>query len=291
MQDRSPSIEHVALTDVARAIRNSRWLILAASLIGATAFWVWAWRSVPIYRSEAVVRIAEDPAGGARGVMDNELGRIASLAGLDVGGTQDRKAEYLALLKSKTLIKEFIESKDLLPVLFEQAWDSQLKAWREEQPPMEDAVDKFRRDILRVTEDRYTGLITVRVEWREPDAAAAWINELIDRVNDKARQTAIEEAQSSIDFLNDELSRNPALEIREGIYRLVEAHLGRVVIANAQRQYALKIIDPPTIADVRRYVRPRIALESAVGGAFGCMAGILVGLWRKRRDWLPDPRR
>jgi uncharacterized protein involved in exopolysaccharide biosynthesis len=268
--------------------------IVACALLGAAIFGVRAWFATPIYRSEAIVGIAEDASSGMRGLIDSSgLGAIASLAGVNIGRGQDRRAEYVALLTSKGLIRDFILARDLLPVLFASRWDPEKKAWRASMwrdgpPPIDDGVEKFRRDVLNVLEDQKTGLVTVQIDWKDRELAAQWVTDLIGEVNDQVRHSAVSEAQSSIDFLYKELDESSAVGVREAIYRLIEADLGKVVIANTQRQYALKVIDPPLVSDARRYVRPKLALETILGAAAGCFGGLALVLWVYRRSWLPN---
>jgi uncharacterized protein involved in exopolysaccharide biosynthesis len=288
--------DSVELVRVLSAVAKGRVWVLILAVVGAATLGVRAWLATPIYRSEAIVVIADDSKGGFQGLMGGELGAIASLAGVDLGGSRDRRAQYLALLTSKGLIRDFIASENLLPVLFSNRWDPAKQTWRasrwhDNPPPMDDAVRKFLREVLQVTEDRQTGLITVQIEWKDREVAAQWVDLLIGRVNDQVRKSAITEAQSNIDFLYAELMKNSAVEVRDGIYRLIEGNLGRVVLANTQRQYALKILDPPIVPDERRFVRPKLPLETALGAVLGAFLGALLALWLQRRHWWPSRTR
>ncbi len=291
----APARDWIDLGGVLAAAGRGWWLAAILGIVSAAGFGIRAKLATPIYRSEALVMIADEAGQGIGGLVGGGLGSIAQLAGVDLGGTQERRAEYLARLTSRGLIRDFIVREDLVKVLFADRWDEEKGVWRESfwydvPPPLEDAVEKFRDDVLRVIQDRDTGIITVQVEWPDPKLAAEWVTKLIAQVNEQARQAAIAEAESSIAFLNDSLAENPALQVREGIYRLIEAHLGRVVVASSQRQYALKVIDPPTTSDERRYVRPRLALETVLGGLLGAVLGVLVSLWMHRRTWWPGPQ-
>lgn len=274
------------------AIRGWKLAVVLAA-VGAAVFGARGWLATPIYRAEAVIRVADNATGGLAGVLGGELGTLASIAGVDVGGSRDRREEFLAMLESKSLLREFIANEKLLPLLFPDVWDSANKIWRDSRwrdspPPMEDAIELFRHKILLVSQDRQTGLITVRVDWSDPAVAVRWLDDLIERVNQEARQSVITEARYSIAFLNAELTKNPTIELRESMNRLIEANLKRIVAAESEKQFALRVIDPAFEPDTRRPVRPKPILEAVLGSILGALAGSFVSAWRNRQLWWPD---
>lgn len=282
----------VSLSGLVQSAVSGWKLALVLAVIGAVAFGVRGWLATPIYRAEALIRVADDASGSLAGALGGELGALASIAGVDLGGSRDRREEFLAILESKSLLREFIASEELLPQLFPDQWDPSNEAWRpsrwrDSPPPMEDAIKLFKHEILLVSQDRQTGLITVRVDWKDPAIAVQWLEDLIERVNEKARQSMIKEARHSIEFLNAELTKNPAIELRDSMNRLIEANLKRIVAAESQKQFALRIIDPAFEPDSRRQVRPKPVLEAALGAILGALTGFFVSAWRNRQLWWP----
>jgi uncharacterized protein involved in exopolysaccharide biosynthesis len=278
------SIDLLEIADV--ALRYWYWAAIAAILVGA-AFWFYSDHSTRVYRAEALVTLVSETGMGGSG-SDGGIGRlgaVASMVGISIGGSE-RKAEYIALLSSQRIIAHLVETRNLLPVLFPAAWDGQQHRWKKEPPTVNQAIGYMSSKVLRVGEDRRTGLVKVTVEWFDPELAADWANSLVAMVNEDVRATTISEAKKSIQFLNQELERTNEIQVRDGMFRLIQGNLGRISLANVQEQYALKLLDPARVPDPEDFVRPRPLLAAIAGGLLGIILGLVAILWRNHRRWI-----
>jgi uncharacterized protein involved in exopolysaccharide biosynthesis len=61
-------------------------------------------------------------------------------------------------------------------------------------PDVRDAVKYFHKRVLKVSEEGSTGLVTLAIEWTDPDIAAEWASLLVRRLNDRLRERALQEA-------------------------------------------------------------------------------------------------
>jgi uncharacterized protein involved in exopolysaccharide biosynthesis len=267
------------------AIR-ANWMFLAGSAtVALAAGTAVAYLSTPIYRAEIVVLPVPDQEnrGALAGVVD-QLGSLSALAGLTIGGNRSQ-AQGMAILQSRALVGELIRDENLLPVLYPDLWDSANNRWRSadprRQPTPFKAQESFLRNVLRVSEDRLTGLVTVRVEWKDPRQAAQWASELVARANTASQRKALQEAQSSIAYLQRRLESTDAVELRQAIYRLMEAQLKQIVVASSRQEYAFRVIDPAQVPDVDRFVRPQRALLLVLSPTVGFIMGLFVVLWRR----------
>jgi uncharacterized protein involved in exopolysaccharide biosynthesis len=285
----------INLADVGRALWRGKSWILGLSAAAALLFGLRAWLSSPIYRADALVAVVDDAGSGVAGLMGGRLDSLASMAGVDLGGGQGRRGEFVAMLSSRAVARELIESDELTPVLFASRWDPQARMWRRtwlssSPPTLGDAVERFHDRALRVMEDDETGLITVRVELPARELSAKLANRIVELVNEKIRQTTIADARRGIAYLNRELARTTEVEVRQGAFRLLESNLQQIMLANVQEQYALKIVDPAVAPEAGRFVQPRPLLETLLGVLAGCLLGSVVVLWQRRRMWLPHHR-
>src|ERR1700736_2861686 len=85
--------------------------------IFAAASVVLAFTLTPKYRSEVVV----SPASGTSGLgeLGGQLGGLASLAGINLGGGGGKKSdEALEYLRSRHFTAQFIQRHALMPILF-----------------------------------------------------------------------------------------------------------------------------------------------------------------------------
>jgi uncharacterized protein involved in exopolysaccharide biosynthesis len=209
--------------------------------------------------------------------LSGSLGGLAAIAGLTLGEGGQR-AEAIQMLQSQILARQFIQDNNLLPVLFSSEWDSRRKAWRGRARTLNEAVNYFDHGIRSVAEDRRTGLVTVRITWRDPVQAAAWANELVRRANEELRRRAVTRAEGSIDYLKREARNADAVEIQQTLYRLMEDQYKTLLLANVSNDYAFSIIDPAVPADRDQYVSPRKFLFTFAGLVVGILlaAGLLL---------------
>jgi LPS O-antigen subunit length determinant protein (WzzB/FepE family) len=254
-------------------ILRSHWIFLACmTLIGGATAAVISLQMRNMYRAEAVVSPTAE-SNNKGGSLKDEVGGIAELAGIDLGGGGGRKQEAMATLMAPGFLREFIAKNDLMPILFDERWDPATKNWRpgKKVPTLGQAAKRLKDDRI-VNENTKTGLVTLSVEAHTPELAAKWTNGMIDLVNERLRQADIKTARNSLDYLNRELETATTVELRLAISHLIEQQINNQMMANVQRDYAYHFIDlavPPEIKD-----SPKRTLIS-LGGAF---AGLVLGL-------------
>lgn len=254
-------------------IWTGRWLVAAitgACIMAAAAY---ALLATEWYRAEVVLAPADE---GALTGIPGQLGGLAALAGISVRGRDSN--ESLAMLTSKGLTRAFIEEQDLLPVLFADDWDHEASRWRSADrskwPDVRDAVRYFDENVRSVSEDRSTGIITLAVDWTDPELAAKWANLLVAYVNDRMRRRALAEAESNVSYLKDALGETSVIALQETIGRLLETELQKLMLARGNEQFAFRVIDeavPP-----KERVRPRRVLLVLAAAVFGGVASLLV---------------
>jgi uncharacterized protein involved in exopolysaccharide biosynthesis len=149
---------------------------------------------------------------------------------------------------------------------------------------MSQAVAKFSDSVRKVHEDGRRNLVALQIDWTDPNLAAQWANKLVTRLNDYLRQRDIAEAQRSIEFLNKELEKSSVIELRQGVYRLIESQIEMVMLANVRDEYAFKILDPAVPSEPNQFVRPKRPMIVIVGLMFGLMLGASLALIRAARD-------
>jgi uncharacterized protein involved in exopolysaccharide biosynthesis len=267
---------------VATALRGWR-KILAAALAGALIAALVSMYLPSVYRAQVLVAPVQQGGAGALGALQSQVGGIAALAGIDLGGTADTRKESFARLASSGFARDFIVTEQLLPALYPERWDAPAGQWRagEEVPTIEDGVRRFTRDVRAVTEDRKTGLVTLTVDWYDPVLAERWANGLIDLANERLRADAVADSRQRIEFLSTELRKTDVLELRQAIYRLTESQLNQAMLASVQKDYAFRVIDAAVVPD--RRARPRRSVITVVGSLLGLTAGLI---WVFAPGWL-----
>ena len=277
----------VSLTQVL-AVCRSRWrwylTLIAVALLAALI-------AVLLVPRRYEVKLVALPRGTDRSALLSSLGQLASVAALvGLGNTESaERAEAIQMLQSQTLAREFIREDNLAPVLFASEWDAVRHRWKARERTLNDAVTYFDRNVRDVTEDRRTGLVIVRVTWRDPVQAAAWAKELVRRANDRLRQRAIERAQGAIEYLKRESRAAETVEVQQALYRLMEDQYKTLLLANMSSDYAFAVIDPAVAPDKNQYVFPRPTLFLFGGLFFGVVLVLMVAFFEAAQRAADSP--
>jgi uncharacterized protein involved in exopolysaccharide biosynthesis len=209
----------ISLRQIWQILWKGKGIVIASTIIFAVGSVAYALLAKEIYRAEVLLVPAAEQSAPSLG---GQLGGIAALAGVNVGDGKD--VEALAVLQSRKFARDFIEQLDLLPVFFEKNWDVANKRWVQEDlneiPDVRDGVKLFHEKVLSVSEERSTGLVTLAVEWTDPDIAAAWAGILVERLNDRLREKALQEAETNVAYLQSELASTTLVTLQESIGRL-----------------------------------------------------------------------
>lgn len=254
-----------------------RWISLFTLFcLGAAVMAAYLW--TPVYRAEALLAFNDEQSAGGLSALTSQFGGLASMAGLNLGNDKSEKDIALALVTARSFLGRFIAEEDLLPVLFASRWDDKTKSWKSRPPSLAEGIERMRKSILTVTEDRRTGLIRVAVELTKREMAAEWANELVSRVNAVTRNLTISEARARQNYLRGELNKSEVVELRQSIYRLIESELKKEMLANVRVQYSFRVLDAASVPEARDFVRPRRLLMAVFGLIFGLAAGIFTAL-------------
>ena len=199
--------DEIDLIDLIRYLWARKWWLIACGLLGGVIGIFVAVTATEVYRAELAMVPADEEDGSALGGLASSLGGLAALGGISLGGGGGKTDEALAVMKSRVLLERFVEDKQLLPVLFHEDWDADAKQWSadtaEDPPSIADAYKLLREEVLSVSQDRDSSLITVAVEWTDPELAAQWANELVARTNAAVREVDIREAEKNLAYLRE----------------------------------------------------------------------------------------
>ncbi len=283
--------EEISLRDLFDALWSRRLLIIALTLGFGIAAAVVSLLLPEKYEASIVLSPVDEESGsklGGAGALLSQFGGLASLGGLNLGGS-GKKSVAIATLQSHALTEAFISDNKLLPVLYPDDWDADKKTWTttdpEQIPTPWKAERMFAKKVRSIAEDKKTGLITLTIEWTDPELAAKWAGELVKRANEVLRAKAIAESQTNLSYLNEQLTKTSVVELQRSIYSLIESEIKQVMIANGSDEYAFKVVDPARVPEQR--ISPKRALITGVGVFAGLMIGFVLALALPRRSKAP----
>ena len=245
--------------------------VITTTLIGL----FYAVSAEPLYRAQVLMTESDNQtSGGGMGAIAEQIGGIA---GLDIGGQGKSVDTYLAILKSRSFIENFIQESDSKKFIFANSWNNESGEWIEEEPSDFKAYYAFQEHILSVSKNVKTGVLTLSIVWHDPVRAADWANNLVKNLNNILRIQAIDEATKRITFLEEQTKKTSLIGLQSLISALIQSQYEKAMIANVKEEYGFKIIDPARIPEVKFSPnRTLILILSFVSGIF---IGILLALF------------
>lgn len=288
----------VTLRNLIRLLTSKwKWLLLAAFL-GAVLGAVYSLTRRPVFESDALLAPVKqggdlDLGGGALGGLVGEFAGVAGLSGLaSVGSSLN---ESVAVLDSRQFSLQFMSGNGVLQYLFPDLWDAReqrwtnsgsgqtpgvlarLKGWLEPVPDWQfashqpgpspdDAVKRF--DRIRVAEvDRRTNFIQLKVRGPTPEVAQRWATAMVNQLNESMRNRTLDEARKAVALLTRYISTEHEESIHSAAVTLLEAQLRREVVAESRQEFAVQVLDPPSLPVERYY--PRRGHMTLMGAFFG----------------------
>lgn len=245
--------------------------LVTLALFVAAAFLMRPW-----YRASVVLVPASSEGRNSLGALGS-IGGLASLAGINLGSLDDKQSEEaLAVLQSRAFTEEFIRDRNLMPVLYAKRWSTTAKAWKDpENAPTLAMASRYFGKLRAVNQDSKTGLVTLSIDWRSPEVAADWANDLIARLNAVMRARTMHRTDAYIGFLEKELEQTSAIETRNAMSRIMESQITQRMLAKVTEEYAFRIVDRALPPDPKRPIRPKRVLMTILGGIFGAIFGCL----------------
>ena len=230
----------------------------------------------------------------------SQYSALASVAGVNLGDSSPDVTLAIAFINSKKIIRQLIKHESFLPDLMaakkwhiksnsiiydDDLYDKKNKKWVREvdfpfqQVPSEQEAFALFSKQINISEDKKNQLVTLSVEHISPSVAQQWTEWIIDEANMMVANLRIEEAESSINYLNEQIKLTPYAELRTIFFNLIQQNTQNMMLAKVSKQYALSIIDPPLIPEMKS--NPQRALICILGTLLGGMLSLLIILVRK----------
>lgn len=297
--------DEIDLRELFGIIWQGKWWIIAITFVFAVGSVIYSLSLPNIYKSEATLAPTEEASGGGLSQMAGQLGGLASLSGVNLGGgNTDKTTIALEILKSRAFIKGFVEKYDILPELMaveewnrgsgvvfnSELYNPDTNEWvREVEPPQQPApssweyVRVFRDQVLEVSKDDTTGLVTIAVNHQSPEVSEKWVGWLIEEINNHMRERDIQEAQRSLEYLDKELQSTSLSDMQQVFYQLIEKQTQTIMLANVRPEYIFQTLDPAVVPEQK--AKPSRALICIIGtflGGFLSVGFVLVrNIFRK----------
>ncbi len=293
--------DEIDLRELFKAVWKGKWIIIATTFLFAVASVVYAISLPNIYKADALLAPAESSNGGGLSKMAGQLGGLAALAGVNLGGGESSQTDLaVQVMKSRQFVDAFINKHDLLVplmaakewdlannqlILDEEIYDHSIGEWLREpkglrgaKPTAQEAFEVFNKETLSVNQDKETGLYTVSVKHYSPFIAQQWVNWLIEDINKVMRERTIAEASQNLAYLNTQLQKTAVADMQSTFYKLIEEQTKSLMLAEVQEEFIFKTVDPAVVPELKD--GPKRALICILGTLLGGILGVAMVLVR-----------
>lgn len=289
--------KEVNLIDLFSVLWLGKWKIASISFLFAVLSVFYSLTLPDIYRSEVTLAPAADSSSLK---IPGQLGGLAALAGVNLGGSSEGNKTKLALeiMKSREFISRFINANDLfVPFMAAKGWDRQsgrlvideeiynieTKQWvRPVVPPFEakpsvlETYERFMKSIS-IAEEKSSGIVKIGFEYYSPELAKTYLDMLVIAINEEMRKRDLTEAQKSVEYLEKQISKTNISDFRTMLYSLIEEQTKTLMLANVRQEYVFKTVDPAVSTEKK--MGPKRSLIVVLGFMAGFIISILTLLF------------
>ena len=287
--------DEIDLRELFGVLWAGRLKIIVITAVFALASVVYALSVPNQYKATALLSPAQSSGGGLSGAL-GQLGGLASLAGVSIGGGGSSEAQVAQeIMKSWNFIEGFIKSNDLAVEIYAaEGWskssnslqinsdlydesDSQWVVENNESgalgPPSSWNLFKRFLGMLSVSEDKTSGLVSVSIEYYSPQIAKHWLDLYVAAINGHMQERKMAEVTRNITYLEAQIKKTNIAEMKEVFYTIIEEQIKSKMLAEASPDYAFVPVSPSMVPEEKS--QPKRALICILGTLLGGMLSVL----------------
>ena len=271
--------------------------IIAITVVFAVASVFYALSVPNQYKATALLAPAKSDGGGLSGAL-GQMGGLASLAGISLGGGESGEAQIAQeIMKSWSYIEGFIADNDLAVELAAvQGWskgsnelqinhdvyDTKNNQWLTKDavgvivPPSSWSLFNAFSGRLAISEDKRSGLVSVSIEYYSPLIAKQWVDMYVESINRFMQQRQVDKVTRNIAYLQEQIGKTSIAEMREVFYTIIEEQTKSKMLAEASPDYAFVAVGPSMVPELKS--QPKRALICILGTLLGGMLSVLLVL-------------
>ncbi len=294
--------DEIDLRELFSVLWAAKKLIVAVTAVFALVSVIFAISQPNKYEASALLTPAQNSSAGLSGVLDNlgGLGGLASLAGVEIGAGSGGEAEIAQeILLSWGFVEKFVEENNLAVEVFAaDGWDresNQLsidndlydideKRWTRNPPsgktvnPTSWELYKEFLELVSISTDKKTGLISLSVEYYSPYIARQWVDQLVVAINQYMQQRKLQMVNTNIEYLEAQILKTSIARMKEVFYTVIEEQIKNKMLAEASPEYVFVTVSPAMVPEVKS--QPKRALICILGVLLGGMLSVAFVLIR-----------
>jgi hypothetical protein len=287
--------DEIDLRELFSVLWAGRIKIIVMSTVFAVASVLYALSVPNQYKATVLLSPAQSTGGGLSGAL-GQLGGLASLAGVSIGGGESSEAQIAQeIMKSRSFIEGFIASNDLaVGVYAAEGWsrssnrlqinselyDEYGSRWLlpndttgELGPPSSWILFERFLGMLSVSEGNKSGLVSVSIEYYSPEIAKYWLDLFISAINGHMQERKMAEVTRNITYLEAQIKKTNIAEMQEVFYTIIEEQMKSKMLAEASPDYVFVPVSPSMVPHQKS--QPKRALMCVLGTLLGGMLSVI----------------
>ena len=228
--------DEIDLKELFLVLWAGKFLIAAITAVFAISSVLYALSIPNQYKATALLAPAQADGGGLSSAL-GQLGGLASLAGVSIGEGVSSEAQIAQeIMKSWSFVEAFIDDNDLaVEVYAAKGWskgsgelkidsdvyDTDENIWLLEDdetgelrsPTSWQLFERF-SEMLSVSQDKLTGLVSVSIEYYSPQVAKEWLDRYIIAINKHMQDRQVAKVSSNISYLEAQIAKTSIAEMR-----------------------------------------------------------------------------
>ncbi|CAE6931490.1 Chain length determinant protein [Vibrio sp. B1ASS3] len=301
--------DDINLKEIFDVLWSKKLFICLTTLTFAVASVVYALNVPNIYKADTLLAPAESSGGNQLSQMAAQFGGLAALAGVNLGGNDSNQTELaVQVMKSRNFVEGFIKKHDLLvPLMAAKGWDlgknmlliddevydESSDTWLREpsglrgsKPSSQEAYETFIKNVLKVKQDKESGLYSVSIMHYSPFIAKEWVNWIVQDINKVMRERTISETSQNLEYLNQQLAKTAIADMQSTFYKLIEEQTKSLMLAEVQEEFVFKVIDPAVVPEEKTQPSRAIIciLGTFLGGFLSCIIVLVLHVYRKQKQ-------
>jgi LPS O-antigen subunit length determinant protein (WzzB/FepE family) len=298
VQNESQYDDEIDLRELFSVLWTGKIKIIAITAMFAVASVIYALSVPNQYKATALLAPAQSDGGGLSGAL-GQLGGLASLAGVSLGGGESGEAQIAQeIMKSWSYIEGFIADNNIaVEVYAAEGWDKSSntlsidddiydttqQSWLIEdddtgelRPPTSWELFEGFEEKLSVSEDKKSGLVSVSIEYYSPQIAKQWVDMYVESINRFMQQRQVDKVTRNINYLQEQIEKTAIAEMQEVFYTIIEEQTKNKMLAEASPDYVFVAVGPSMVPELKS--QPKRALICILGTLLGGMLSVLLVL-------------
>ena len=296
----APYDDETDLKELFLVLLSGKFVIAVITAVFAITSVLYALSIPNQYKATALLAPAQSDGGGLSSAL-GQLGGLASLAGVSIGdGVSSESQIAQEVMKSWSFVEGFIYDINLeVEVYAAEGWnkssdelridddiyDVDSEVWLLEDaesgeltPPTSWQLFERFSDMLSVSEDKQTGLVSVSIEFYSPQVAKQWVDLYIAAINKHMQERQVTKVARSISYLEDQIAKTSIAEMQEVFFTIIEEQIKNKMVAEASPDYAFVVVGPGMVPEKKS--KPNRALICVLGTLVGGILGVVIVLIR-----------